>query len=185
MARPPRAREAILDAYESILIDEGERTATLDAVARLADVSKGGLLYHFASKDALVHGAIERLDQLVDDDVAAIEAAGDDAVEYYIRTSVALQSPLDRAFVATARLAQGGDAAAQEALQRCRDRWREAIARSVADSGAVLAIALLGDGMYFNTSLHVQGEHGGVTLSPAEVDSLVRIARGIAATGNA
>ena len=35
--------------------------ATMDATARAAGVSKGGLLYHFASKDALEAGLIERL----------------------------------------------------------------------------------------------------------------------------
>ena len=36
-------------------------SATLDAVAAAAQVSKGGLLYHFASKDALAAGLLERL----------------------------------------------------------------------------------------------------------------------------
>ncbi|WP_337479241.1 TetR family transcriptional regulator [Microbacterium yannicii] len=50
MSRPPLAREKVLDAFERILIDEGERAATMDAAARAAGVSKGGLLYHFASR---------------------------------------------------------------------------------------------------------------------------------------
>lgn len=36
---------------------------TLAAVAREAGVSKGGLLYHFPSKDALTRGMIERMNQ--------------------------------------------------------------------------------------------------------------------------
>jgi AcrR family transcriptional regulator len=39
MARKPVAREAVLDAFESLLIEVGERAATLDAVARSAGVS--------------------------------------------------------------------------------------------------------------------------------------------------
>ncbi|MES2867584.1 MAG: TetR family transcriptional regulator, partial [Actinomycetota bacterium] len=64
MARPPLARERVLDAFEEILISSGERTATLDATAKAAAVSKGGLLYHFASKDDLADGMIERLKRL-------------------------------------------------------------------------------------------------------------------------
>jgi len=49
---------------------------TLDAVAKEAGVSKGGLLYHFPSKDALIEGLIEnmiqgltdRIKQAYDDD---------------------------------------------------------------------------------------------------------------------
>lgn len=36
---------------------------TLEAVAKEAGVSKGGLLYHFPSKDALAQGMIERMNQ--------------------------------------------------------------------------------------------------------------------------
>lgn len=50
MPRPPLAREKVLDAFEAILIDDGERAATLEATAKAAGVSKGGLLYHFRSK---------------------------------------------------------------------------------------------------------------------------------------
>jgi AcrR family transcriptional regulator len=59
------ALDRILDAAEQLVGDEGVRNLTLDAVAHLAGVSKGGLLYHFPSKDALLAGMIERhIDQL-------------------------------------------------------------------------------------------------------------------------
>ena len=59
------ARDALLSAYQSLLLAEGERAATLEAVAAEAGVSKGGLLYHFRSKDALAEALIDRLDELV------------------------------------------------------------------------------------------------------------------------
>jgi len=74
MARKPVAREAVLDAFESLLIEEGERAATLDAVARLAGVSKGGLLYHFPTKEAMISVLLERLDRLLAEDLAALNA---------------------------------------------------------------------------------------------------------------
>lgn len=48
----PRAStpERILDAFQDLVIDSGERAATLNAIAQHASVSKGGLLYHFGSK---------------------------------------------------------------------------------------------------------------------------------------
>ena len=61
MPRPPLARERVLDAFETILIDDGERAATLDAVARRAEVSKGGLLYHFPNKETLLNGVATNL----------------------------------------------------------------------------------------------------------------------------
>ena len=54
-------RDRLLDAFEKLLVAGGSRAATLDAVAADAEVSKGGLLYHFHSKDELVEGQLERL----------------------------------------------------------------------------------------------------------------------------
>lgn len=54
-------RERLLDAAEAVLGEHGTQGLTLAAVAARAGVSKGGLLYHFANKDALITGVIERL----------------------------------------------------------------------------------------------------------------------------
>ena len=45
---------------ESVILDSGGRTFTLDAVAERAGISKGGLVYSFATKDGLVRAALER-----------------------------------------------------------------------------------------------------------------------------
>ncbi|HEV2633793.1 MAG TPA: TetR/AcrR family transcriptional regulator [Actinocrinis sp.] len=54
-------RDRLLDAAEAVLADHGSQGLTLAAVAERAGVSKGGLLYHFATKDALIRALIERL----------------------------------------------------------------------------------------------------------------------------
>ena len=53
-------RDRILDAAESVILDSGGRTFTLDAVAERAGISKGGLVYSFPTKDGLVRAALER-----------------------------------------------------------------------------------------------------------------------------
>lgn len=52
--------DAILRAASDIVSHDGVRSLTLDAVAHRAGVSKGGLLYHFQSKDALLAGLVLR-----------------------------------------------------------------------------------------------------------------------------
>ncbi|MEO3470955.1 TetR/AcrR family transcriptional regulator [Roseomonas sp. CAU 1739] len=69
---PTDARTRILDAVERIIVNKGVGGLTLEAAAREAGVSKGGLLYHFASKEALLTGLLQRLS----DFVAAEYAAG-------------------------------------------------------------------------------------------------------------
>lgn len=52
-------RTRILEACSRVILREGILALTLDAVAKEAKLSKGGLLYHFASKEQLVRGLIE------------------------------------------------------------------------------------------------------------------------------
>lgn len=57
----PDARTRVLDAAEAIVAARGVPALTLDAAAREAGVSKGGLLYHFPSKEALLRGLMQRM----------------------------------------------------------------------------------------------------------------------------
>lgn len=50
--------DRILRATSEIVSHEGIRSLTLDAVAQRAGVSKGGLLYHFPSKHALLRALV-------------------------------------------------------------------------------------------------------------------------------
>jgi len=177
MGRPPRARERVLDAFAAILIDEGERAATLDAAAKAAGVSKGGLLYHFASKDALESGVIERLDALVTDDIAAMKIAADGAIAYFLRSSVMENDPLDRAILATARLAQGGNTLASDALRDVRERWGEALRPHTKDAASLDLVMLVSDGLYFNNAL-AGGAIPGPVPRGAEMDALIELVEG-------
>ena len=53
------ARGRILDAALAVSDRVGAAHLTLDAVAAEAGVSKGGVLYHFASKELLLQGVVE------------------------------------------------------------------------------------------------------------------------------
>lgn len=176
MSRPPAAREAVLDAFERILIEGGERAATLDATARAAGVSKGGLLYHFATREALVDAVLARFVDLVEADVEQLERDPDGAVAYYVRSAVAVGHPLDRAGVAAARLAQAGSAPAVAVIRAVRQRWLDAVRRHVADPTVALAITLIGDGLYYDSALHGDDEQFGVDAPrPAEMDALIAL----------
>lgn len=61
----PDARTRILDAAEAIVQARGVPALTLESAARDAGVSKGGLLYHFASKEALLIGMLNRLAEAI------------------------------------------------------------------------------------------------------------------------
>ncbi|MDD5260829.1 MAG: TetR/AcrR family transcriptional regulator [Methylacidiphilales bacterium] len=57
----PSAREKILDAAEDVVLEQGAIHLTLDSVAKASKLSKGGLLYHFPSKAALLEALMRRI----------------------------------------------------------------------------------------------------------------------------
>lgn len=65
------SREDILDAAQRVTAREGAANLTIDAVAREAEMSKGGVLYNFPSKEALLKGMLERFIQEADKEAEA------------------------------------------------------------------------------------------------------------------
>jgi AcrR family transcriptional regulator len=55
----PLSRKRILDGAMQVVIRDGILALTLDAVAREAGVSKGGLMHHFRTKDDLIAAMLE------------------------------------------------------------------------------------------------------------------------------
>lgn len=151
MTSPQRStRDRLLDAFETLLVEHGPRAATLEAVATEAGVSKGGLLYHFASKDDLVDGVLQRLLELGRADAGQMRTAPAGPVQYYLETSVSEGSALDRALVAAARLTQENSEPVSAVLAQVREGWLEALRAELGDESLARTIQLIGDGLYFN-----------------------------------
>lgn len=68
---PDQTRARLLHAAVEAMQRSGPASLTLDQVARQAGVSKGGLLHHFPSKEALFEALVRRL---FDEFAAAVEA---------------------------------------------------------------------------------------------------------------
>ena len=151
--RANNSSEHILDTYVDLLIHTGERAATLDAVATAAKVSKGGLLYHFSSKKALLEALAERTVTLAEEDFETMAQAPEGASAYYINSSIPSDTPFDRALIALSRLAQNNNELAQQTLARVQEGWHSLILAELGDERIARAVLLLGDGMYYNAAL--------------------------------
>lgn len=85
-------RNVILDAAETVVATMGVANLTFEEVARVANVSKGGVLYHFPSKEALTEAMIERF--IGRFDTAVAEAAESDSapvgrnIRAYVRATM-------------------------------------------------------------------------------------------------
>ena len=87
-----RNRGRILDAGLGEFSAHGYAGATLDGIARAADLSKPNVLYYFASKEAIYRALLDRLLDNWLDPLRAIDPAGDplDEMLGYVRRKVIL-----------------------------------------------------------------------------------------------
>jgi AcrR family transcriptional regulator len=154
-------RDRILDAAESIVIRDGVARLTLDAAAAEAQLSKGGILYHFRSRDLLVSGMVERLVAGFDADLAEEQAAdetpdGDgDYVRAYIRATVRVsRTPAEvrRERAGAAILAaMACEPQLLEPLRVSFDRWQERLVADGVDPVAATVARLAADGLWLSS----------------------------------
>jgi AcrR family transcriptional regulator len=153
-------RDRILDAAESIVISAGVSRLTLEAAAVEAGLSKGGVLYHFRTRDALVSAMVERLVAAFDADLeaesAADDTAGSDAAGRYVRAYVraTVRRPrtaedLRRERAGAAVLAaMASEPHLLEPLRRSFDRWQRRLESDGVDPVCAMVARLAADGMW-------------------------------------
>lgn len=86
-------RERLLAAANAIVLRDGAARLTLDAVAREAGLSKGGVLYHFRTKEALISGLVAHALDRYEAEVERVRGErGDDGPGGWLRAYVAVSA---------------------------------------------------------------------------------------------
>jgi AcrR family transcriptional regulator len=150
------ARDRILDALQDILVREGIAAVTLEAVAAAAGVSKGGLLYHFGSKAALINGLIERMTAAIDAEVGAAEHAPGGIPRWYLETSTPASEQDRQLWQAMLAALRSNDGSLGQVADAVRDLWEHCSARLydvVDDPVQAELIRTVGDGLYLRALL--------------------------------
>lgn len=169
MSKADDTRDRILDAFEQLVLELGERAGTLAATAEQAGVSKGGLLYHFGSKAALVEGLAERLERFGQAEQKRL-AELPDAVSVFLRESVSADQPVDRTLVALLKLGQHDEhQAARDALVRLDEHYLDALTANLGDRDLALLVVRVSDGIYLRSAIG-----GSLSLPPDSVERVVR-----------
>lgn len=159
-------REAVLDAAVALAEQSGAGTLTLDAVAALAGVSKGGLLHHFKSKEALLVGMIARVENKFEDELnqAAASMAADGGADPFNRQRRLIEAYLDRSFSGLgshdkSAMALFAVAANQPALMEpIRDYFKrraQETCKNVPEPTLALALMALADGLWLFDALGI------------------------------
>ncbi len=156
----PDARERILNAAEARLLAGGPTRLVLDAIAADAGISKGGLLYHFASKEALVAGLCERMLERFDRELEALSDADDGRAGAWTRVYLASTvteegKPADNSaqLMAGILATLGRDSAHLETVREHFARWHERLEADGIDRTTATIVRLAADGLWLSALL--------------------------------
>jgi AcrR family transcriptional regulator len=151
---PTPTIDLILTAAERVALRDGVLRLTVEAVAREAKLSKGGVLYHFATKESLIQAMLDRLIQYCEQEIAQHQqndAAPGGWTRSYVRKTLApLKAyPGEAAFPKSKEVGAGLIVAAAtnpkllEPLRKRFRTWQRAIERDGISPTATLILDIV------------------------------------------
>lgn len=143
-------RRALLHAAADLVRRDGVARLTLDAVAHAADVSKGGLLYHFPSKDALIAGLIAALLTRFESDLANARSDNDAGAwtRSYVHASQ-IEDPALNELSAALIAAMATNPSLLDPLRTQFARWQQQAQHDGIDPAVATIVRLAIDGLWF------------------------------------
>ena len=128
-----------MDAAAAVVHRDGAQALTLDAVAAEAEVSKGGLLYHFKSKRDLVEAMVERW-------LSEFQREMDEADPSFVRGYVKASAPAGNELGMLAALI--ADPSLLVSVRRQYGIWQDRVEREGRDPVDATIARLAADGLW-------------------------------------
>lgn len=151
----PTTKERILTAAEHVVLRDGVARLTLESTATQAGLSKGGILYHYPTRDALVTAMVERIIVAFDADIAAgmsdLHAPGRFTLAYLRATLDVAAAPSEthhERAAAAVIAAAASEPALLAPLQAAFERWQRAIEDDGLDPTLATLVRLAADGYW-------------------------------------
>jgi AcrR family transcriptional regulator len=146
-----RTTAIILAAAQRVIVQSGVEKTTIEEVAREAGVSKGGVLHHFPSKDAIIVGLVDMLVAQFETDMAERQALDPEPNGAFTRAFLGAVTDTDnhRVEVCFALQAAFRDVPQLEkALGEANLRWQSRIERDGIDPVCASTVRLAADGLW-------------------------------------
>ncbi|MEJ7649442.1 MAG: TetR family transcriptional regulator [Nakamurella sp.] len=180
MARDTRDR--ILGALRVVLARGGSSAATLEAVAAEAAVSKGGLLYHFPTKQALYEGLVAQTRASVEAELGTLTHP-EEVVRRYLEY-VAPRDEHERGFIlalinALQETRTGSEAVTDEpdlsdVFGQIFAAWEEPVRAAIGDPITAEIVLQVGNGWYLSAIAGLR--HPPPEVLTGTIDRLVSVA---------
>lgn len=157
-----KTRIALLQAANRVVLREGSNALTLEAVAREAGVSKGGLLYHFHTKEELVSAMVENLAQSADESMRQLQAEDPEPHGSWARAFINVCRESNETDTISAAIipAAASNPALLDPLRRMYEAWQKKLDEDLGDTGPSTVIRLALDGLWLVELFNLDPPHG-------------------------
>lgn len=183
--RSPRqveVSERILDSFEQLLLASGERATTIEHIAEHCGITRGGLIYHFSSRQEILDAFVSRLEAAGVEASSQLLAAPEGAAERYIISAGPPLSKIDRTLLAASRLANDENQKVREVLLDIHRQWVRVLTMSTGNQALARLLLLLGDGVLFHSAMTgkpFELGSGAEAGENAEREELIELVRGL------
>lgn len=171
--QPEQVRRALLDCAAQIAAEQGASAITIQAVAERAGVTKGGLLHHFDSKQALLAAVFEdlldKMDQEIDRTLADDPASRGRFTRAYVRACFSDRLLGDRSLWGALSVA----IVSEPALRALWSAWLDGrMARHAETDGdpRLVAVRLAADGVWLADMME---KDGGLKRYPQDFEAVL------------
>jgi AcrR family transcriptional regulator len=177
-------KRRILEAAEQVVLRDGVGHLTLDAAAHEAGLSKGGVLYHFPTRDSLVAAMVTRIIDQFEEDIASHlpEAGTPDAerpgayARAYLRATVEPAAPGEERLGAALLAAAAAEPALMVPLQEAAEGWQARMLDDGLDPALATVVRLACDGLWLCDLFGLASPQGALRTSVAAAfDQLTRV----------
>ena len=149
-------RAAIIGAAERIVVRDGVAHLTLESAAAEAGLSKGGVLYHFPSRDALVAGMVAAMLTRFEHEIAEHQPApgspeADAPGSYaraYVAASLAPTAPGEERLGAALLAAAAAEPTLLEPIQEAAASWQARLEADGLAPDRATALRMACDGLW-------------------------------------
>ena len=157
----PNNREKILRAAEKLILQHGVGAFTLEDVASSAGMSKGGVFYHFKTKDELIHHLL--VFAFANFEAAVERLANDDGapgawLRSYVHATFDTDATIQTESMASAALILayfGKDSAVREVYELAHSRWSQRAIRDGVEASTADVVRMAADGLWLAEALGV------------------------------
>lgn len=171
--QPEQVRRALLDCAAQIAAEDGAAAITIQAVATRAGVTKGGLLHHFDSKQALLAAVfqdlLDKMDREIDRTLADDPASRGRFTRAYVRACFSDRLLGDRSLWGALSVA----IVSEPALRALWSAWLDQrMARHAETDGdpRLVAVRLAADGVWLADMME---KDGGLKRYPQDFEAVL------------